>query len=139
MDLEQASMVGPAALEELLQWLRREFGHGSPSAWTLDIEVIPPQQLPQKWSEEDTILGDFLRTASHHRKNAGKDLILKPLVDAETPASSVWQSSLTAGNTADQMALLERAALLGVDLLRGHQVDLVASTRRYGGLPSSHA
>lgn len=139
VDLEQASLVGPAALEELLQWMRREFGHGSPAAWTLDIEILPPEQLPQKWSEEDTILGDFLRTSAQHRKTGAKDLNLKPLVDAETPGASLWQASLLGGNAAEQAALLERASLLGVDLLRGHQVDLIANTRRFGGLPSSHA
>lgn len=139
MDLEQASVVGPAAVEELLQWLRREFGHGTPSAWTLDIEILPPSQLPQKWSEEDTILGDFLRTAGAHRKSGGRDLNLKPHVDAETPASSIWQSCLLAGTPAEQTSLLENAALLGVDLLRGHQVDLVASTRRFGSLPNSNS
>ncbi len=136
MDLEQASMVGPAAIEELLQWARREFGHGQPAAWSTDIEILPPKHLPKKWSEEDTILGDFLRTASQHRKNAAKDLHIKPLIDSETPGSSVWQSSLLTGDASSQAALLERSALLGVDLLRGHQVDLVANTRRFGGLPN---
>lgn len=137
MDLEQASLVGPAALEELLQWLRREFGHGQPAAWSTEIEIIPPKHLPKKWSEEDTILGDFLRTAANHRKNSGKDLNVKPLVDAETPGSSVWQASLLTADNTSQAALLERAALLGVDLLRGHQMDLVANTRRFGGIAQS--
>ncbi len=137
MDLEQASMVGPSVLEELLQWLRREFGHGQPCVWTSEIEVLPPKSLPKKWHEEDTILGDFLRTASNHRKNQAKDLTLKPVIDAETPASSFWQATLTPTDTAAQMALLERATLLGVDLLRGHQFDLLATTRRYGGIPAS--
>lgn len=134
MDLEQASIVGPAAVEELLQWLRREFGHGQPAAWSLNIEVIPPKQLPKKWSEEDTILGDFLRTASGHRKNGGKDLQIKPIIDAESPGSAIWQAALQPADNASQANLLERSALLGVDLLRGHQVDLIANTRRFGGI-----
>ncbi|MEZ6077890.1 MAG: hypothetical protein R3C56_20115 [Pirellulaceae bacterium] len=32
---------------------------------------MPPKELPAKWKEEDTILGDFLRTAAAHRKEAG--------------------------------------------------------------------
>ncbi len=134
MDLEQASIVGPSAVEDLLQWLRREVGHGQPAAWSTEIEILPPKHLPKKWSEEDTILGDFLRTASTHRKNAAKDLNIKPLIDAETPASSIWQSNLLTGDSSSQAALLERSALLGVDLLRGHQIDLVATTRRFGGI-----
>lgn len=134
MDLENASVVGPSALEELLAWLRREFGHGSPACWSTDIEVLPPKQLPKKWQDEDTILGDFLRVASGHRKNAAKDLNLKPLVDAETPGSAHWMAALLPADPAAQLAMLERSTLLGVDMLRGHQIDLLAPTRRYGGL-----
>ena len=133
MDLENAAVVGPSALEDLLGWLRREFGHGQPSCWSTDIEILPPKELPAKWKEEDTILGDFLRTAATHRKDHGKGLNLKPIVDTETPGSSVWQSALTPADSAGQLAVLERATLLGVDLLRGHQVDLLANTRRFGG------
>ena len=133
MDLENASVVGPSALDELLSWLRREFGHGSPACWSTDIEILPPKQLPAKWHDEDTILGDFLRIAATHRKEQAKQLNFKPLVDAETPASSVWQAALTSTEVGSQLATLERCTLLGVDLLRGHQVDLVAPTRRFGG------
>jgi DNA repair protein SbcD/Mre11 len=137
MDLENASMVGPSVLEELLQWLRREFGHGQPCVWSTEIEVLPPKSLPKKWQEEDTILGDFLRTSNNHRKNASKDLNLKPLVDAETPGSSFWQATLSPVDAAQQAAMLERATLLGVDMLRGHQFDLLATTRRFGGIPNN--
>jgi exonuclease SbcD len=131
MDLENAAVVGPSAVEDLLGWLRREFGHGQPSCWSVDMEILPPKELPSKWKEEDTILGDFLRTAAGHRKDGGKQLNLKAIVDAETPASNAWQTALSAGNS--QLATLEKSTLLGVDLLRGHKVDLVASTRRFGG------
>jgi hypothetical protein len=43
----------------------------------------------------------------------------------------MWQTALaTQGST---VSTLEKSTLLGVDLLRGHKVDLVASTRRFGG------
>ncbi len=134
MDLENASVVGPSALEELLGWLRREFGHGTPCCWSLDIEVLPPKQLPKKWQDEDTILGDFLRVAAGHRKAAAKDLNLKALVDSETPGAAHWAAALLPSNSNSQLAMLERSTLLGVDMLRGHQIDLLAPTRRYGGL-----
>lgn len=134
MDLENASVVGPSALEDLLNWLRREFGHGSPACWSVDIEVLPPKQLPKKWQDEDTILGDFLRVSAGHRKNAAKELNLKPLVDGETPGAAHWAAALLPLDSAAQVAMLERSTLLGVDMLRGHQIDLLAPTRRYGGL-----
>lgn len=133
MELENAAVVGPSALEELLGWLRREFGHGQPACWSTDIEILPPKSLPEKWKEEDTILGDFLRTAAKQRKDPNKDLPLKPIIDAETPGGSIWHSTLTAANSASQVLVVDQSTLLGVDLLRGHQVDLLASSRRFGG------
>lgn len=130
MDLENAALVGPSALEDLLAWLRREFAGGTPACWSTDIEILPPKALPSKWKDEDTILGDFLRIASEQRKD-GKPLNLKPMIDAETPGTNVWQVALNESHK--QSATLDKSTLLGVDLLRGHQVDLVASTRRFGG------
>lgn len=130
LDLENAAVVGPSAMEDLLGWLRREFGHGQPSCWSVGIEILPPRELPAKWKEEDTILGDFLRTAANHRKEGGKRLNLKPIVDAETPGSNAWHTALSGLAPA---ATLDKSTLLGVDLLRGHKIDLVASTRRFGG------
>lgn len=132
MDLENAAMVGPTAMEDLLGWLRREFGHGQPSCWSTDIEILPPKELPAAWKEEDTILGDFLRTAAAQRKDPSKQLNLKPIIDTETPGNSVWQAALSS-STSSAAATLDKSTLLGVDLLRGHQVDLVAPTRRFGG------
>ena len=133
MDLENASVVGPSALEDLLGWLRREFGHGQPCCWSTEIEILPPKELPQKWHEEDTILGDFLRTAGKQRKDPAKQLNLKPIIDAETPGSNAWHAMLANSNTAAAAKTIDKSTLLGVDLLRGHQVDLVAPTRRFGG------
>ena len=133
MDLENASQVGPAALEEILSWLRREYGHGSCSVWSTDIEVISPKEFPKKWQEEETILGDFLRTCSDSRKSLGKNVNLKTLVESETPGNPAWQSLLVNEDSNTVTGMLDRATLLGVDLLRGHKIDLLASTRKFGG------
>jgi DNA repair exonuclease SbcCD nuclease subunit len=132
IDLENAALVGPSALEDLLAWLRREFGHGTPACWSTDIEILPPKSLPEKWKEEDTILGDFLRIATTQRKDS-KQLNLKPIIDVETPGTNLWHAALAAPNLSTHQSILDKSTLLGVDLLRGHQVDLVASTRRFGG------
>jgi hypothetical protein len=136
MDLENSSVVGPAAIDELLQWLRREFGHSQPAAWSIDIDVIPPKKLPKKWQDEDTILGDFLRTAKEHRKTNGAEIKIKNMIDLETPGTSLWQTTLQSADPQQRAALIEHATLMGVDLLRGHKLDLVASTRRFGEIDS---
>ncbi len=135
MDLENASVVGPAALEELLVWLRREYGHGSPCTWSTDIEVLPPKSFPTKWLEEDTILGDFLRTAIDLRKNNRESVALAPLIESETPSGLYWQAALTKeASTSSRNTEMDLATLLGVDMLRGHQIDLLSCTRRFGHL-----
>lgn len=136
MDLENATQVGPSALEEILAWLRREYGHGACSVWSTDIEVISPKAYPAKWQEEDTILGDFLRTTADSRKALGKNLNLKPYIEVETPGTPVWQAMLNNDDAAAATAMLDQATLLGVDMLRGHKVDLLAPTRRFGGTKS---
>jgi DNA repair exonuclease SbcCD nuclease subunit len=136
MDLENANQVGPAALEEILSWVRREYGHGACCVWSTDIEVISPKEFPKKWHEEDTILGDFLRTATDGRKSLGKNINLKPIIESETPGSPMWHSLLVNEESAALTAMLDRSTLLGVDMLRGHKVDLLAPTRRFGGIKS---
>ncbi len=136
MDLENAATVGPAALDEILSWVRREYGHGACSVWSTDISVLSPKEFPKKWQEEDTILGDFLRTATENRKTFGKDINLKPFVESETPGSPVWQSMLYQDDPVTTNATLDRSTLLGVDLLRGHKLDLLAPTKRFGGTKS---
>ncbi|MFN9986407.1 MAG: exonuclease SbcCD subunit D [Pirellula sp.] len=133
LDLENTAMVGPAAIDEILGWLRREYGHGACSVWSTEIDVLSPQSYPAKWQEEDTILGDFLRTSLDNKKTSGTQLNLKPLIESETPGTSVWQNVLIDESSLVTSAALDRATLLGVDMLRGHKVDLLAPTRRFGG------
>ncbi len=124
--------VSPGALNELLLWLRREFGQGQPACWSLDIDILPPRKLPDEWKQEDTILGDFLRIAEQCRKKAtGVDL--QPIIDSETPATKAWHSILAINGADQHAARLDQSTLLGIDLLRGRKVDLLAATRRFGG------
>jgi hypothetical protein len=60
-------------------------------------------------------------------------LNLGPIVESETPGTTVWQQTLIEDDPTHTAVALEQATLLGVDLLRGHKVDLIAPTRRFGG------
>ena len=133
LNLEHMSMVSPAAIDETLVWLRREYGHGACSVWSTEIELRSPKAYPQKWQEEDTILGDFLRTAEETRKASSRNLNLKPIVESETPGTPAWYAMLVDDNPVSTSEALDRATLLGVDMLRGHKLDLLAPVRRFGG------
>jgi hypothetical protein len=114
---EALEMVGDP--HELLRWLRREFGSGSPAAWSLRLVVRPPQRYPQQWQEEDTILGDFLRAAGRHRKTSGRELNLLPITEEHAGLSASAASLLADAEGAERDRLLGEATLLGVELLRG--------------------
>lgn len=116
--------------EELLQWIRREYGHGSPAAWTTHLAVRPPRNYPKSWHDEDTILGDFLRAAEKHRKTDGKDLNLLPFTEEQFSDGHPGIVGTTANLLAEvpsssRMDVLDQATLLGVELLRGGKPNLV--------------
>ena len=111
--------------EELLQWVRREYGHGNPSAWTTTLTIRPPRQYPTSWNDEDTILGDFLRASDKHRKLDGRDLNLMPTTEEHSGLNSTTTTLLAEVAASERMDVLDQATLLGVELLRGGKPNLV--------------
>lgn len=120
---ESLHSIGDA--EELLQWARREYGHGTPAAWTASLTVRPPRNYSKSWHEEDTILGDFLRAADKHRKTEGRDLNLMPFTEEQSNMQATTATMLAEISSSAQMELLDQATLLGVELLRGGKPNLV--------------
>lgn len=125
---ENLQMVGDA--DEVLRWLRREYGHGSPASWTAQLTIRPPSEFPKSWNEEDTILGDFLRAAGKHRGEDARELNLLPFTEehaiGESGGLPTTASSLLAEVAPSTRGeLLDQATLLGVDLLRGGKPQLV--------------
>lgn len=111
--------------EELLRWVRREFGHGNPAAWTVNLTVRPPSKYPQSWTDEDTILGDFLRAAESYRKSDENELNLLPYTEEQSELSSTTATLLADVAQSSRRELLDTATLLGVELLRGGKPNLV--------------
>lgn len=128
---EHLHLVGDT--DELLRWLRREYGHGAPSAWTARLSVQPPRRYPKSWHDEDTILGDYLRAAEKHRKLEARELNLLPHTEEHTFGQPGGLPSTASGLLADappaeRTRLLDRATLLGVEMLRGGKPKLVQKT-----------
>jgi DNA repair protein SbcD/Mre11 len=118
------ALVGVGDPSELITWLRRDFGNGNPSAWTVSLEIHPPQKYPKQWQEEDTILGDFLRAAERHRRNQGRDLNMLPMTEEHEGLSAVTASLLADADPSQRPRLLGDATLIGVELLRGGKPKL---------------
>lgn len=125
---ESLYRVGDA--DELLRSLRRDFGHGTPAAWTTRLSIRPPRQYPKSWREEDTILGDYLRASDKHRKSEGRDLNLLPWTEEQSFGNpgglpTTAASLLAEAPSSARVELLDQATLLGVELLRGGKPKLV--------------
>lgn len=117
---------------ELLTWLRREYGHGTPAAWTAQLRVRPPKRYPKNWCEEDTILGDFLRASERHGKAGGRELNLAPFTEEQISLSRSHSALLADVAAGQRTELLEEATRLGVDFLRGTAPNLVGANGSTG-------
>ncbi len=120
---DMLQMVGDS--EELLTWARREYGHGSPAAWTLDVRVRPPHSYPQAWFDEETILGDFLRVTAEHSKKDSRDINLSPFTEEHEGILSTTATLLAEVSSSNRKEIMDQATLLGVELLRGGKPQLV--------------
>jgi hypothetical protein len=99
---------------ELLDWLRKEFSPAKPPLWSVSVELGSPV-LPTEWIEEDSMVGDYLRSLKLLQDADPKDIDLAVHVPeqfrtAELAALSSWTS-------ADHRDLLHEAALTGAQLL----------------------
>jgi hypothetical protein len=54
---------------DLLSELRAMYGQDEPMTWSVSISVLVPDQLPKSYYEQQTILGDFLRSVKHFQDN----------------------------------------------------------------------
>lgn len=102
---------------EMLEWLRTEFADATPPLWSVSLELEPPEELPADWCEEDSILGDYLRVVQKYESDPEARLQL----DKDLPASAPPELArlLASEDPSQRNQVLQDAALLGADLLRG--------------------
>jgi len=103
---------------ELLASLRKAYGFGPPSAWSVSLTVEAPSMLPPEWYEQETILGDFLREIRRCQMNPDEPLDLEPFLSDEQLAGTLGACATIADPRTREQTLRE-AAMLGVDLLSG--------------------
>ena len=104
--------------DEILDWLRGDYGHRSPPVWSLSLELEPPEKISSDWCDDDSILGDFLRTIRERLEEGKTPLDLRAQIcHRSLPQEFIETLCATEGRTA--AAVLQEAAALGFDLLRG--------------------
>jgi hypothetical protein len=67
---------------QMIQWLRTEFGGAAKGIWTVDLDFDSVRTLPQSWYDEDTMLGDFLRTIGKMQGESEQQMTLDAFVGA---------------------------------------------------------
>jgi exonuclease SbcD len=106
---------------ELISRLRTDFGHRAPSAWTTSIAIEPPA-LPNSWYEQETLLGDLLRSI-RTQGNSDSPLDLSTYLSEQQLPGPLANRGTVAEPEA-RRSILRHAAWLGADLL--HSDDAVA-------------
>lgn len=102
----------------IVERLRNDFGFAAPIAWTESLSIGPPSELPERWYEQETILGEFLRMArEQEQQEADLSSGFESLLDERQLAGAVgdW---LRLDDASQRRSVLERATVLGSELLR---------------------
>ena len=124
---------------DLLSELRAMYGQSELMTWSVAISVLVPEQLPKSSYEQQTILGDFLRSVKHFQdnpqelihlggyipKNWAHDEEIKQLLLAEKVKDEItdaedkepkehWVQSPS--QTETQQRVLREAAMTGLEL-----------------------
>ena len=106
--------------QQILKWLRQELGEdGQRGVWSVDFDVQSPKSLPSSWYEEDTLLGDYLRSVARYHSDDSMHLGLQDLMPASLQDDSL--ASVARIDRPRREAILREAALIGVDNLSQHE------------------
>ena len=111
--LATARRMGLAA--ELCSHLRVDHGFRKPAAWTISVEVESPA-LPDAWYEQETLLGDFLRSIRGHENSDAPLDIRAYLSEQQLNGPLAGYSAVV--EPAVRRSVLRHAGWLGSDLLR---------------------
>lgn len=110
----------PTATQQqtLVQWLRKEFSGKSGGVWCNELQVkVHADRIGRAIMEEDSILGDFLRSLPEWEEDADRvlDMTEYQKLSAELQAAG-WSEKLA---DYDRAELLARVRRLGIELLGG--------------------
>ena len=108
-------------VEALTEWLRDEFGRGSKHClWTTGVSIEPPARLPSHWYEEDTMLGEYLRTIGRYQGDESINLSLNEYLSPDY-ANEEW-SAIARVIPARRDHVLQHAAIMGIEMLGGERI-----------------
>lgn len=101
--------------DELVEHLRKQYGHATPAIWTVAIDCNEPLCVPEEWYDEETIRGDLLRQFRELETKADISLALDEFLPAEATSGGI--AELATVSAVDRGGLLVAASKLSIDLL----------------------
>lgn len=104
--------------QALVGWMRKEFSGRNSGVWCNSIQLqVVPERIPKNVLEEDSILGDFLRSLPEWESDEDRKLDLSGYrrLSAELQGAG-WHERL---DEFDRAELLTRVRRLGIELLGG--------------------
>ena len=104
---------------EILEWLRDEFGRSDKGLWSVSVRVEAPKNLPIEWYEEDTLLGEYLRAMGRYQSDESLKLNLHEYMP-QTVNNKVTEGMAMVSDKSRQN-VLRRAAMVGVEYLAKHK------------------
>lgn len=100
-------------------WLHGEFGQPGGSLWSMGIQLLTPRSLPEEWFEEDTMLGDYLRSVREYQQDTTGLLDLAQFVDRDS-SDEILLSAIQFDSD-ERREMLRESAMMGVKLLTGSE------------------
>ncbi len=101
---------------ELVARLRTDHGARKPAIWTVAIEGEGTGAVSAERYQEQTLLGEFLRTVQYYVENADEPLDFEPYLSPRHVSGSI-AASMELGEPEQRRRVLEEVARLGVELL----------------------
>ena len=86
-----------------------------PAAWTVAIDADSSAELPAAYHEEETLLGEFLRTVDHYLAHADEPLNLDEYLPRQRMPGLA--ASFALDDPDERRRVLADVATLGVELL----------------------
>ncbi len=105
--------------QNLLDWLRDEFGRSDRGLWSVSVKIRAPKNLPIQWYEEDTLLGEYLRATGRYQSDDSLKLNLYEYMPQTV------QNKVTSGMElvldVNRVEILRNAMMVGVEYLGKHK------------------
>ncbi len=106
--------------ERAMAWLKKQQGSPTESCWPVSVEVDAHQPIPASAYDEDTLLGDYLRSVRQLQENWQQDKWESNCGESLLSSELRWVADLS--DPSVRLQVLREATVLGSALLRGEKV-----------------